>query len=74
MVFLIRNRKRILTIISRDVLSKQAIEEFQEIYFKKYGLKLTFEEAAEQAAQVLRLYKAVLGKSKINNNEHQRTP
>lgn len=43
------------------MLSKQAIEKFQEIYLKAYGKGLSFAEAAEQATQIIRLYKAVLG-------------
>ena len=43
------------------MLSKQAIEEFQKIYSTTYGKKLSFMEATEQAHQVMRLYKAVLG-------------
>lgn len=43
------------------MLSQQAIEEFQEIYFQTYGKELSFAEAAEQATQMIRLYKIVLG-------------
>ena len=43
------------------MLSKQAIEEFQEIYFKTYGEELSFAEAAQQATQMIQLYKVVLG-------------
>ena len=43
------------------MLSKQAIEEFQEIYLKTYGRKLSFDEAAEQAHQFLRFFKFVIG-------------
>ena len=43
------------------MLSKQAIEEFQEIYFKTYGEELSFVEATEQATQMIQLYKVVLG-------------
>ena len=47
------------------MLSKQAIEEFQNIYLKTYGRDISYEEAAKLAAQVLRLHKAVLEKSEI---------
>ncbi len=43
------------------MLSKQAIEEFQEIYLKTYGRKLPFDEAAEQAHQLIRFVKSTLG-------------
>lgn len=42
------------------MLSEQKIKEFQEIYLKTYGEKLSFFEAAKQASQLLRFYKAVL--------------
>jgi len=41
------------------MLSKQAIAEFREIYFKRYGKTLTDEEATERATGLLSLYKAV---------------
>ena len=34
------------------MLSKQAIEEFQDIYLKTYGKELSFAEAAEQVSQL----------------------
>jgi len=43
------------------MLSKQAIEEFQDIYLKKYGRELSFAEATEQAHQFLRFFKFVIG-------------
>lgn len=42
------------------MLSKQAIVEFQHLYKKEFGLELSFEEAAEQANNLLQLYKIVL--------------
>lgn len=41
------------------MLSKQAIEEFQEIYLKTYGKEIPFSEAEVQAEQFLRLFKLV---------------
>jgi hypothetical protein len=41
------------------MLSKQAIKEFQDIYFTEYGETLAFEKAAASAESLLRLYKAV---------------
>ena len=46
------------------MLSKQAIEEFQEIYLRTYGEELPLAEAAEQANRLVNLYKAVLGESR----------
>ena len=43
------------------MLSKQAIEEFQEIYLKTYGRELSLDDAAEQAHQLIRFFKFALG-------------
>ena len=43
------------------MLSKQAIEEFQDIYLKTYGRELSFDDAAEQAHQLIRFFKFALG-------------
>ena len=43
------------------MLSKQAIEEFQEIYLKTYREELSLAEAAEQAHQMIRLFKFIFG-------------
>lgn len=43
------------------MLTKQAIEEFQEIYFQTYGKEISFAEAAEQALRLLRFCKFALG-------------
>lgn len=43
-----------------NMLSEQMIEEFQKIYFITFGKKLTYEEAINQASQLIRLYKIVL--------------
>ena len=48
------------------MLSKQAIEEFQGIYLKTYGKELSFDEAALQASQMIRLYKVILGYPLLN--------
>jgi len=42
------------------MLSKQAIEEFKEIYFNKFGQRLSIEEATKKATNLIRLYKSVL--------------
>ena len=43
------------------MLTKQAIEEFQGIYFKTYGKELSFDEATAQAHQLIRFCKFALG-------------
>ena len=43
------------------MLSKQAIEEFQDIYLKTYGRELSFDDGAEQAHQLIRFFKFALG-------------
>ncbi len=43
------------------MLSKQAIEEFQEIYLQTYGKELSFAEATEQALRLIRFCKFALG-------------
>jgi hypothetical protein len=43
------------------MLSKQAIEEFQEIYLKTYGKELSLAEATAQAHQLIRFCKFALG-------------
>lgn len=53
------------------MLSKQAITEFQEIYLKTYGKELSFEEAAECAGQLIRLYKAVFLPSLFNQQRKE---
>jgi len=42
------------------MLSKKAIEEFQEIYRIEYGEELSLDEATAKAESLLRLYKSVL--------------
>jgi hypothetical protein len=41
--------------------SPKAIEEFKELYSRRYGVLLSDAEALEQAGRLLRLYKAVYG-------------
>ncbi|MGR3218356.1 MAG: hypothetical protein ACUZ8H_00880 [Candidatus Anammoxibacter sp.] len=57
------------------MISKIAVEEYQAIYLKQYGKTLSFEEAEFQAANLLRLYKAVLApEAKTNQlNGEERT-
>jgi len=42
------------------VLSEQAIEEFRKMYSETYGEELSFDEAAEQAVQLIRFCKFAL--------------
>jgi len=41
------------------MLSKEAINEFKELYQKRFGIKLSKEETEEKATSLLRLYSAV---------------
>lgn len=42
------------------MLSKLAVEEFQKIYEKEFGIRLSMTEATEQASNLIRLFKSVL--------------
>ena len=55
------------------MLLKQAIEEFQEIYFKEYGEALAFEEAAAKAESFLRFFKAIVKPSIIKGSNNEST-
>jgi hypothetical protein len=41
------------------MLSKQAVEEFQQIYKKEFNEELSFDVATEHASRFLSLFKAV---------------
>lgn len=43
------------------MLSKQALQEFKELYEKRYGVILSDDEASFRANNLVNLYKAVLG-------------
>jgi hypothetical protein len=43
------------------MLPEQAIDEYIEIYRKKFGITLSREEAVFRATHLVNLYKAVLG-------------
>jgi transcriptional antiterminator len=53
------------------MLPEQAIDEYIEIYRKKFGITLSREEAAFRANHLVDLYKAVLGPEshKVNKVE-----
>lgn len=42
------------------MLSPQAVKEFQDIFERTYGRKITTAEAIRRATNLLRLYRAVL--------------
>jgi hypothetical protein len=44
-----------------QMLSKEAIEEFQSIYARTYGEKLSLAEATERATRLISFYKVVFG-------------
>jgi hypothetical protein len=46
---------------AEKMLTKQAIEEFQGIYFQTYGKELSFDEATAQAHHLIRFCKFALG-------------
>ena len=42
------------------MLTKEAIESFQEIYQQEFGKELSVSDATEQGSDLIRLYKLVL--------------
>jgi hypothetical protein len=44
-------------------LDNGAIDEFQQLYFKEYGIKLTRQDAFELGARLIQFVKAVYGKN-----------
>jgi len=63
------------------MLPQEAIQEFEELYEKRYGVKLSNEEASSRANNLFKLYKITyMGEPSIddfnenlaNNHEHQR--
>jgi len=42
------------------MLSKLAVEEFQDIYFREFGIRLSIDEVTEKASNLIRLYKLAL--------------
>jgi len=43
------------------MLPEEAIEEFKDIYFRLYGMRLSDAEARRRAENIVRLYEAVYG-------------
>lgn len=52
--------------------SPKAIEEFKELFLRRYGVLLSDAEALEQAGRLLRFYKAVYWTGTTDNN-HEKT-
>ncbi len=42
------------------MMPEKAVQEFQELYFRRFGVKLSDAEAREQAGNLLRLYRILL--------------
>lgn len=62
------------------MLSQEAIEEFKELYEKRYGVKLSNEEATSRANNLFKLYKITymgepsiddFNKNVVNHHEYQ---
>ena len=53
------------------LINKEELEEFKEITFKEYGIKLTDEQAYEQGSTLLRLT-ACLIKKTIEKRKYQK--
>ena len=53
------------------MLSKEAVEEFREIYSKIYGEDLSYEEAARQATSLLRLYRTIVDDDSAQDHPHK---
>ena len=62
------------------MLSQEAIEEFKELYEKRYGVKLSDAEATSRANNLFKLYKITymgepsiddFNKNVVNNHEYQ---
>jgi len=62
------------------MLPQLAIQEFKELYEKRYGVQLSDAQACERANNLFKLYKITymgepsiddLGKNLVNNHEYQ---
>ena len=49
------------------MLTKAAVGEFVDLYWQRYGVRLTDEEATEKANDFISLYKTIYGKSNMLN-------
>lgn len=62
----------VLLISNKDMeLSKQAIEEFREIYYKEYGEWLSYEEAERVATGLIELMSVVYGPREYGTDEDE---
>ena len=51
------------------MITAQAVKEFQEIYLKEEGIKLSDAEAEEKANKIFDLFADLLSSTKLSNNE-----
>lgn len=51
------------------MLNPEAVDEFKKLYFKKYGTKLSNEEATKKAVNLLTLVKAIYRPIPIENGK-----
>jgi len=51
------------------MINSEAIKEFQDIYLKEYGKKLTNEQASELGKRLLNLFKLIYRPIKIKNKQ-----
>ncbi len=56
------------------MLTKQAVEEFREIYRRRYGVSLPEAKASEIAANLLNLYRSVYGEANMKRNMENEQP
>lgn len=56
-----------ISFVESQVPSHKAIEEYKELFFRRFGVRLSDEDATEQAGNLLRLYKAVYGNGPFFN-------
>lgn len=54
------------------MIRKEAVEEFKQIYKKKFGVEISDEEARFRANNLVNLYKAVYGDSSNPNDTTSR--
>jgi len=53
------------------MVNPQSLMKFKQIYYKKYGIKLTDEQATEQAFNLLNLIKILTKPKKTNKDINQ---
>ena len=54
------------------MLTKEAIEEFQDVYFKEFGIRLSMTEATEKASDLMRLYNSVLSEKEDGSRNEKK--